>query len=184
MLVVVGGHSRHVGKTAVIMGLIRALPEAAWTAVKVSPHSHGSPAGAAEVTEQTAPDETDTGRFLAAGARRSFLVCARSPDLLAPALEPVLAAAANAVIESNSALEFLHPDLYLLVINPAQEELKPAALRHLERVSACLVHETEAAGHWRQLLAGPLAGKPRFPVRPPHYVSPELVAFVRSRCGF
>ncbi len=184
MLVVVGGNSRHVGKTAVITGLIRTLPEAAWTAVKVSPHSHGSSAGGAEVTEQTAPDETDTGRFLAAGARRSFLVCARSPDLLAPALEPVLAGAANAVVETNSALEFLHPDVYLLVIQPAVEDLKPAVLRHLERVTACLVHEAEPAGCWRQLLAGPLADKPRFPVRPPHYVSPELVAFVRSRCGF
>jgi hypothetical protein len=184
MLVVVGGHSRHVGKTAVIMGLIRAFPEAAWTAVKVSPHAHRAPGGDLDVTEQAVPDETDTGRFLAAGARRSFLVCFQSPDRLAPALGPILAAAANAVVETNTALEFLDPDLYLLVVNPAVEDVKPAALRHLERVTACLVHQTQAAGRWRELLAGPLADKPRFPVRPPQYVCPELVAFVRSRCGF
>jgi hypothetical protein len=184
MLVVVGGHSRHVGKTAVITGLMGALPEAAWTAVKVSPHGHGSSAGSAEVIEQSVADETDTGRFLAAGARRSFLVSAPSPDLLAPALGPILAAAANAVVETNTALEFLHPDLYLLVINPAVGEVKAAALRYLGRVTACLVHQTEPVECWRELLAGPLADKPRFPVCPPHYVSPELVAFVRSRCGF
>ncbi len=184
MLVVVGGHSRHVGKTAVITGLMRALPEAAWTAVKVSPHGHGSSAGGAEVIEQAVADATDTGRFLAAGARRSFLVWVRSPDVLAPALGPILAASANVVVESNTALEFLHPDVYLLVVNPAVADVKPAALRYLERVTACLVHPTEPAECWRELLAGPLAAKPRFPVCPPHYVSPELVAFVRSRCGF
>jgi hypothetical protein len=34
--VVVGGHSRNIGKTSVMAGLIRALPEYHWTAFKIT----------------------------------------------------------------------------------------------------------------------------------------------------
>ena len=40
-IVVVGGHSRNIGKTSVVAGLIAALPELRWTAVKITQYGHG-----------------------------------------------------------------------------------------------------------------------------------------------
>ena len=40
-LVVIGGHSRSVGKTSVVAGLISALPEFEWTAAKITQYGHG-----------------------------------------------------------------------------------------------------------------------------------------------
>ncbi|HEX4605395.1 MAG TPA: hypothetical protein VH724_15450, partial [Candidatus Angelobacter sp.] len=40
-LVVIGGHSRSVGKTSVVAGLIAALPEFNWTALKITQFGHG-----------------------------------------------------------------------------------------------------------------------------------------------
>ncbi len=40
-IVVVGGHSRSVGKTSVVAGLIAALPEYDWTAFKITQYGHG-----------------------------------------------------------------------------------------------------------------------------------------------
>ena len=34
-LVMVGGHSRNIGKTSVVEGIIRGLPEYNWTAAKI-----------------------------------------------------------------------------------------------------------------------------------------------------
>src|SRR5260370_10312790 len=38
---VVGGHTRNIGKTSVVAGLIAALPEMHWTAFKVTQFGHG-----------------------------------------------------------------------------------------------------------------------------------------------
>ena len=40
-LIVVGGHSRSVGKTSVVAGIIAALPEMHWTAAKITQYGHG-----------------------------------------------------------------------------------------------------------------------------------------------
>ena len=89
MLVVVGGHSRNIGKTAVVAGLIRKLRDRHWTAVKITQYGHGQCSDngkdcgcepeAAEgiehpfaLSEEYEPSKTDSGRFLAAGAERSF----------------------------------------------------------------------------------------------------------------
>ena len=40
-LIVIGGHSRNVGKTSVVAGLIAALPEYNWTAFKITQYGHG-----------------------------------------------------------------------------------------------------------------------------------------------
>ena len=41
MLVVVGGHSRNIGKTSVVAGIIRKLRGRQWTAVKITQYGHG-----------------------------------------------------------------------------------------------------------------------------------------------
>ena len=40
-LVVIGGHTRNIGKTSVAAGLIAALPHYNWTAMKITQHGHG-----------------------------------------------------------------------------------------------------------------------------------------------
>ena len=73
-VIVVGGGGRGAGKTALVCGLMRALPEISWTAVKITTHEHGN---STPIWEETAPgDTTDTARYLAAGARRALLVTA------------------------------------------------------------------------------------------------------------
>src|SRR5512141_2076937 len=86
-IVVIGGHSRSVGKTSVVAGLIAAFPEMRWTAVKITQYGHGicSADGAAcacatadhswAITEeQDRGGESDSSRFLVAGARKSWWV--------------------------------------------------------------------------------------------------------------
>ena len=40
-IVVVGGHTRNIGKTSVVAGLIAALPQRRWTAIKITQFGHG-----------------------------------------------------------------------------------------------------------------------------------------------
>jgi hypothetical protein len=40
-IIVIGGHSRSVGKTSVVAGLISALPDFRWTALKITQYGHG-----------------------------------------------------------------------------------------------------------------------------------------------
>src|SRR5215813_6356705 len=95
MLVVVGGHSRNIGKTSVVAGLIRKLRDRRWTAVKITQYGHGvctskgeacgcetgDPEHPFAVSEEYEPNKTDTGRFLAAGAERSFWLRAPSGEM-------------------------------------------------------------------------------------------------------
>lgn len=165
MVVLVGGHSRGVGKTAVIAGLIAACPEAGWTAVKVTPHRHGA-----------GGEGSDTGRYLAAGARSAFLV-----ECNPAALAAVLPAGGNALVESTSTLEFLQPDLYLAVLDFAVAEFKPSARRWLDRADALVVVDRGALTlPWPGIV---LPERPRFVVRPPGYTDPALVEMVRRRLG-
>jgi hypothetical protein len=154
VIAVVGGHSRNAGKTRVICGLLRALPEARWTAIKLSPHAHPETGG-----------DRDTNRYLAAGAARALLTT--TPQQAREAL----AGAGHALVESNRVLDVLAPDLYLFVVNAA-EPFKPGAHLYLARADAfVLVGPTPP----------PLPGRLSFPVEPPTYTSPELVEFVRRR---
>jgi len=168
VLIVVGGHSRKVGKTAVIAGLIRALADAGWTAVKISPHEHA--------LEERAG--ADTSRYLAAGARRSFLL--RAPDL--SGIRAALQGAENAIVESNSAFDFLSPDLYLMVLDFSAPDFKESARRRLDRAGAFVIVESRVAQpSWSGLPEGWIGSRPSFVVKPPEYTSPALVEFVRQR---
>src|ERR1700687_4540877 len=86
-LVVVGGHSRSVGKTSVAAGLIAALRDYNWTALKITQYGHGvcsmdgEPCHCATDNHSWAiseelerSGETDSSRFLAAGAVRAWWV--------------------------------------------------------------------------------------------------------------
>jgi len=85
MTVVVGGHSRNIGKTSVMAELIRRVHPPDWAAVKITQYGHGicsldgeacscDPVehGFVLTEEHERTGRGDTRRFLQAGARRSF----------------------------------------------------------------------------------------------------------------
>jgi hypothetical protein len=198
-LVVIGGHSRSVGKTSVVAGLIAALPEFNWTALKITQFGHGicsadgKPCDCdtgddhfrALSDEKETSGETDTSRFLVAGAKRSIWVRTRQGRLSEAItdIERKIAGAENVIMESNSILGFLKPDVYLSVLDAAQEDFKVSANEFLGRADAVIVHQHQsgAAPKWKAVSLDRIAGKPRFMIQPPPYVTPEIVAFVRER---
>src|SRR6266852_2699036 len=163
-LVVIGGHSRNVGKTSVTAGLIAALPEFNWTALKITQFGHGicsadgKPCDCdtgddhfrALSDEKDLSGESDTSRFLVAGAARSIWVRTRQ-GMLAEAIPDIqrkIAGAENVIIESNSIMGFMRPDLYLTVLDAAQEDFKVSAREFLDRADAVILHKTEATPRW------------------------------------
>ncbi len=193
-VIVIGGHSRNVGKTSVVAGLISALPELHWTALKITQHGHDIAATgetAATIPSWMVSEETDrsgdsdTSRFLAAGAAHAWWVRAQ-PGSLAdamPRVREILAGAENAIIESNSVLRFLKPDLYLAVLDPQKGDFKASAQEFLNRADAVLLHARPNAANpaWERLPLSPIGDRPVFVIQPPQYVTPEIVEFVRAR---
>jgi hypothetical protein len=98
-----------------------------------------------------------------------------------PRVRKELAAAENAILESNSVLQFLRPDLYLTVLDSATADFKLSAQRFLDRADAVILHAEGDAVVWKNVSLKPVAGKPVFRIRPPQYVTPDLVELVRRR---
>jgi len=194
-LVVVGGHSRSVGKTSVVAGLISALPEFHWTAAKITQYGHGICSANGEpcdcatgdhswaITEERDPSgKSDTSRFLAAGARRVFWVRTEQGHLAEamPTLRQRLQGAANVILESNSVLRFVRPDLYLTVLDPATADFKNSAREFLDRADAVILHERTGDPAWQSVSLKPVANGRIFRITPPPYVTSEIVDYVRS----
>jgi hypothetical protein len=195
-IVVIGGHSRSVGKTSVLAGLISALRECDWTAVKITQYGHGvcSADGApcdcvtddhswAISEEKDRSGESDTSRFLLAGAARALWVRTEQGRLAEamPALRRRLEESRNVMVESNSVLKFMRPDLYLTVLDPETEDFKASAREFLDRASAVILHDGSKAGaEWQGVSLKPVKERPVFRITPPAYVTAEIVEFVRS----
>jgi hypothetical protein len=195
-IIVVGGHSRSVGKTSVVAGLIAGLPEFHWTAMKITQYGHGICSANGELCgcatddhswavteERDRSAESDTSRFLVAGAARSLWVRTRQ-GMLAEAMPRVrqeLAGAENAIFESNSVMRFLRPDLYLTVLDAATADFKMSAQEFLDRADAAILHDGADSVAWTNVSLKPVASKPIFRIQPPHYVTDELLEFVRER---
>src|ERR1700744_5566341 len=127
-IIVVGGHSRSVGKTSVAAAIIARLPQMRWTAFKITQYGHGFCTANGEPCDCQTDDHTvavseersrtsgtDTARFLASGAERSIWGRTRQGMLAEamPRIRKELASAENAILESNIILQFLKPALYL-----------------------------------------------------------------------
>jgi hypothetical protein len=203
-ILIIGGHTRSVGKTSVVAGLIAALPAYHWTAMKITQYGHGicsangDPCDCVTADHSLAVSEekdrsggSDTSRFLLAGADHSWWIRTQQGQLAEamPRIRKILATTQNAIIESNSILRFLKPDLYLTVLDPATADFKPSAQTYLDRADAVLLHTTNSATSsndpaWKQVSLKPVATRPIFPIHPPNYVTPEVIEFVRGRLPF
>jgi len=196
-VLVIGGHSRSIGKTSVVAGLITALRDHHWTALKITQYGHGICSANGEACDCATGDhswavteerdrsgESDSSRFLIAGAEHSWWVRTEQGRLAEamPRVRAILAAAQNTIIESNSILRFLKPDLYLTVLDPSTADFKSSAQQFLDRADAVLLHENGTVSPaWKQISLKPVANRLTFPIRPPNYVTTEIIDFVRDR---
>lgn len=191
-IVVIGGQTRKVGKTSVIAGLIAAMPEMHWTAIKITQHRHEPDAGGRRLTdfpsmlvaeERDCSGTSDTSRFLVAGAEKAYLV--RAPEGLTAEvmtkLRETIGVAENVIFESNSVMKFLQPDLYMAVLDFANPDFKDSAREFFDHVNAVVLQNSEICPDWQGVSLKPAAGKPVFPITPPPYVTVEIVNFVRTR---
>jgi hypothetical protein len=197
MLVVVAGHSRNIGKTSVVAGLIRTLPHWNWTAVKITQFGHGICSASGTdchccleqdhpfaIARETQPGRSDTGRFLKAGARDSYWVRTAVGNLgcALPSIRKLLEASENTIIESNSIMQFVEPELYLMVLDFAVEDFKDSARRFLDRADAYVVIERSIGEpRWKNISGKPLNSKPCFRVQPPLYTTAALSNFVNDQ---
>jgi hypothetical protein len=198
-IIVVGGGGRGAGKTALVCGLMRALPEIPWTGVKITTHEHGYEHGHGKATpiwEETVPGEgTDTARYLAAGARRALLVTA-GEDALGPIVEQILeehsrvpgvinvdakkvgtekagVIRAGIIIESNSVLRHLRPDVCLCAATSPWAEQKASFDLLMEHVDATV----ELAAHDHIIEAEKIT----FRLASLERVSPTMLDWLRER---
>jgi hypothetical protein len=203
-IVVIGGHSRNVGKTSVVAGLIAAVPEYKWLAIKITQYGHGvcsangepcdCTPGADEhewaiTEERDRSGDSDTSRFLVAGAVKSLWVRTRQgmlaeamPKLRERIAHSLTEGAEHIIIESNSVVRFLRPDLYVSVLDYGTADFKASAREFLDRADAVLLHtqSRELVPNWQNVSAQVFSDKPVFWIRHGDYTPAEVVDFVRE----
>lgn len=150
----------------------------------------------------------DTPRFLRAGARRVWWLRCRRGKLAAamPSLDAALAGDPWVICESNSLVSLRRPDLYLVLLDAGVADWKDSARSLLSRADARLVVDRTPPpmrGGGTDILPSPpaplkppeggasqhaanssLASAPEtpiFPVAPPSFFSPAVVAWVRTQ---
>jgi hypothetical protein len=197
--VVIGGHTRNIGKTSVMAELIRSIRPPEWAAVKITQYGHGvcslngepcscdpGAHGYLLTEERDRKGRSDTRRFLKAGARRSFWLRVRQAQLASafPALMGVLRSEEWVMIESNSILGLLDPAVYLFVLDHSERDFKASAQKYLQRADALVTIGSPSRAHpWPGVDPRLLANRPVFPVSRPDYANDELNRFVRRRLG-
>ena len=187
-LVVVGGHTRSIGKTQLVCDIIGAFPKTEWIAGKLTQYGHGVCARNGESCD-CAPEEhvcaldwetrsdtgTDSARFLAAGAKRAFWLRTKQGYLAEglPLVRQALSEVAGegngenraVIVESNTLLQFVKPSLYFAVIDPLREDFKESAQVALDRAHALVLRgnlrsDEPPAALWLKLPAKLLQDKP------------------------
>lgn len=196
-VIVVGGHTRNIGKTQLCVEILRAFPERNWTAMKITQFGHGlcSVNGEAcgcsvdehtfAVTEERDPaGGGDTCRMLAAGAHRVYWVRTKQGRLAEawPQVRRKMEGATDVLLESNTALNFLRPDLYLPVLDFSRPDFKDSAREFLDRADAyVLLAPVPAAPAWQGVSLKPLEQRPVFVVQADSMCPPALAGFIRER---
>ena len=193
---VVGGQCRNVGKTALVVDLIKAFPEIRWTAVKITPYvESGCPVKGANCQcgpgkhafairiEKSRRGTTDTSRFLAAGAQNALWVQAKS-GRLKEALGPLVSAvgdAENVIVESNAILSYWRADLSLLVVDPQNADFKSSARKVQRLADAFVFRSPYERGTRPKGTLIPKSGRPKFFHHLGTAIPADMQEFVRQR---
>jgi hypothetical protein len=177
-----------------VADIIHAFPDRHWIAVKITPYAaSGCPVKGAscncppEKHSYAIHDETsrtgnsDSSRFLAAGAHRSLWLetkeNALKDALAALAGELASSGSAYAVIESDALMRFWKPSLSIVVLDPSNPDFKDSARESLPRADAFVFRSpfSDSDQRFRSLAAAP---KPRFfqPIGSP--LPPDLGHFL------
>jgi hypothetical protein len=202
-VIIVGGHTRTIGKTQLVCDIIAAFPGTRWIAGKITQYGHGVCAQnghdcdcapdehiCAISWEHSAANGTDSSRFLAAGAHRSFWLRTKQGFLAEglpilrqalgrQAIDEISAPESEArnsvhhehtpkptalIIESNSLMQFIKPTLFFAVLDPTKEDFKDSARAALDRADALVIrgNAITAGGEpsWMKLPAKLLREKP------------------------
>ncbi len=189
-LVVVGGHTRSIGKTQLVCDVIQEFPKVSWIAGKITQYGHGVCAQNGENCDCAPTDHvcaldwethadsgTDSARFLAAGAKRSFWLRTKQGYLaeglpllrqalreVEPEIDPLQKRAL--IVESNSLMQFIKPSLYFAVIDPSKEDFKESAQTALDRANTIVLRgekldpDAPPAPLWMKLPAKLLQERP------------------------
>ena len=179
-VLVIAGSGRGAGKTAVGCALIAALPELSWVAVKASPHLHRDEAAWEEPDPNS---DKDTGRYLAAGARRAFLIL-DSPDSETSILDALrlVPRSGSLLVESNRIDGALlaradEPVVSLAVLTGIESDWKASLWVRFETADALVL----TGGLVYEELPAELQMKPVFRLIEGQWSSPGLLGFVRAR---
>jgi hypothetical protein len=186
MIIAIGAHSRKIGTTSIVCSLLRATPETAWTAVKISSNRRGRSVGLAVYEEDDASSDRDTGRFLAAGAARAVWMRARDEEMAEAAAElRRIEAESNVVlVESNRIVEHLDPHLYAFALDFRVSDFKDSARRLFSCANAyVLAGDGPPPAAWPPLPYSLLHRKPIHRIHPPDYAPAGLIEELRRRLG-
>ncbi|HZP06868.1 MAG TPA: hypothetical protein VFB43_18350 [Terracidiphilus sp.] len=181
-IIVVGGSGRGVGKTALVCGLIAVLPELSWTAVKITAHEHSTSEPVWE--EETPGQGSDTARYLAAGAKRAFLLTALDEanfPLVLDGLWSAIGRDSHVIFESNRIVHHLRPDLCLLVCRGPDSADDKSSFQQAVPFADALIEHAE----FDQMLEGAFEDKkgsgPIFHVASFERISPEMRLWLREK---
>ena len=182
-VLVIAGSGRGAGKTAVGCALIAAMPEFRWVAVKVTPHVHG--VGDELWEELDFRSDKDTGRYLAAGALRSFLISGMSESRAAGLFREVRSRTVLCdalLVESNRVAAGTVANrgerfCSIAMLAGAESEWKASLRECVGNVDALVL----AGGVSPEEFESPFLRKPVFALAAGQWSVPELVRFVRGR---
>jgi hypothetical protein len=151
-IIVIGGQCRNVGKTALAVDVIRAFPECDWLAVKITQHHmlNDDSVGYRFRAETDRSGHSDSSRFLAAGAARSFFLQASRAHFgeAMRELRTLMNGAENVIIESNVVLHYVPADLAILVLDPRRPDFKASARRQLGIADGFVLRAPLFASDW------------------------------------
>ena len=177
-----------------VADIIQAFPERHWIAAKITPYTEsGCPVKGPSckcppqehshaIHEETSRSgNSDSSRFLAAGAHRSLWLETKEYGLkdALPALAAELASAESeyALIESDALMRFWKPSLSVMVLDPSNPDFKDSARENLPRADAFVFRSpfNDSDPRFRSLAD---AAKPRFfqPIGSP--LPPDLGHFL------
>jgi hypothetical protein len=180
-VLVIGGSGKDVGKTSLVCAVISALAEFDWTVVKITGHDYAAGIGEGDevsdtglaIREETrAGEETDTARYLTAGARRALLVTRVGEGIPVEEIRNALGSHRNVIFESNRIVDAVKPDVCLALVGGTERK---GSFTQLLRVTDAVVIVGGAE------IDGLPEGIRRFELERADRVSAELVEWLRER---